>query len=60
MKECINCKKNVRDNDIYCRYCGCLQKGNGHYVLLDVMIIFIIICIIGLIILFISSYLVKS
>ena len=59
MKICYNCKNDVRDSDIYCRTCGCLLQKNSHYVLINVCIIFVVIGILGLVALFIASYLVK-
>ena len=59
MKICYNCKNDVRDSDIYCRTCGYLLKKNSHYVMVNVGIIFVVIGILGLIVLFIASYLVK-
>lgn len=58
MKECINCKAKNRDADIYCRNCGCHMQSNGQYVLINIMIAFLVICILGLIALFIASYMV--
>lgn len=58
MKECINCKAKNRDTDIYCRNCGCYMQSNGHYVLINIMIVLLSICIFGLIVLFIASYMI--
>ena len=58
MKECINCKAQNRDTDIYCRNCGCYMKTNSHYILINVMIVSLVICILGLIALFIASYMI--
>ena len=58
MKECINCKAKKRDTDIYCRNCGRYMQSNGQYVLINIMIAFLVICILGLIALFIASYMV--
>lgn len=56
MKECINCKAKNRDTDQYCRNCGCYMQTNKHYVLFNIMIVFLIICILTLVALFIASY----
>lgn len=58
MKECINCKAKNRDTDIYCRNCGCYMQSNGHYVLINIMIVLLSICIFGLIVQFIASYMI--
>ena len=60
MKKCLNCKSVVRENDIYCRNCGCSLQSNTSYVLLNVLSVFLIFGIIFMIILFISSYLVSN
>ena len=60
MKECINCKAKNRDTDIYCRNCGCYMQSNGHYVLINIMITFLVIAILGLIALFIASYMITK
>lgn len=58
MKECINCKAKNRSEDAYCRNCGCYIQSNKYYILINVMIIFLILGNIGLIVLFIASYIV--
>ena len=60
MKKCINCNSNIRETDIYCRNCGCLLQSNKSYIIINVMIVFIILGIIGMIALFIASYLVAK
>lgn len=60
MKKCINCKWDIRDTDKYCRNCGCLLQSNNNYILINVIIIFIILIIIGMIALFIASYLISK
>ena len=49
MKKCINCKWDIRDTDKYCRNCGCPLQSNNNYILINVIIIFIVLIIIGMI-----------
>lgn len=56
MKKCINCKSNVKKKDIYCRNCGCRQYSAVHYILMDIAMIIVVICLIGVIALLIASY----
>lgn len=56
MKKCVNCKKNIRDDDVYCRNCGLLLRSNKYYILIDVVTIIISVFIIFLIALFVASY----
>ncbi len=56
MRKCINCKCNVRDNDIYCRNCGCYLQSNKSNVLINVITVFIVLGIIFMIVLFVASY----
>ncbi len=58
MKKCLNCEKMVREQDKYCRNCGCLLQSNENYILTNIMISLVVIGIIVLIVLFIASYLV--
>lgn len=58
MKKCLNCGSNVRENDKYCRTCGCLLQSNVSYIFINIMIIIVILSILFLIALFIASYLV--
>ncbi len=58
MKECINCKAKNRDTDLYCRNCGNYMQSTTYYVIINIMICFISIAILGLIVLFITSYMV--
>lgn len=58
MKVCINCKNKVRDTDTYCRNYGCYMQKNAHYILINVTIAFLFIAIVGLIALFIASYMI--
>ena len=58
MKECLNCKSNLRDTDKYCRNCGCLLQSNASYIFTNIMIALVSLGIIFLIALFIASYLV--
>ena len=60
MKKCLNCKWDVRETDIYCRNCGCPLQTNKSYVLTNVIMVFIVIGMIGMIALFIASYLVSK
>lgn len=60
MKECMNCKAKNRTTDIYCRNCGYHIQSNGHYILINTIIVFLIIGIIGIIALFISSYMIYN
>lgn len=60
MKVCYNCHSDVRDSDIYCRTCGSYLTKNSYHVLINIGIVLISIAIIGLIILFIASYLVNK
>lgn len=56
MKKCLNCQKEIKDNDKYCRNCGCLIEKNSHYILVNILTILVTVAIIILIILFIASY----
>lgn len=56
MKKCINCESNIRDNDVYCRNCGCGIKSNAYYVMYKVITIILVIAILLMITLFITSY----
>ena len=60
MKKCLNCNWDVRDKDTYCRNCGCFLQSNKNYIITNVIIILIIIGIIGMIALFIASYLISK
>ena len=58
MKKCLNCDFTVREDDIYCRNCGCvLQTSKGH-VFTNIITVLLVIGIIFMILLFIASYLV--
>ena len=59
MKKCLNCKSDIRDTDSYCRNCGCPTKEDKNYVITNVLIILVIIGIIGMVALFVSSFLVS-
>lgn len=56
MKKCINCKKDNRDNDTYCRNCGVIIKSNSYYVMINVLTVFAFIFLIIVIGLFIALY----
>ena len=58
LKKCLNCKWDVRDTDIYCRNCGCPLQSNGKYIFVNVIIVFVVLGILGMIALFIASYLI--
>ena len=60
MKKCLNCKWDVRDTDTYCRNCGCPLQSNKNYIITNVIIMFIVLGMIGMIALFIASYLVSK
>ena len=60
MKKCLNCKWDVRDTDTYCRNCGCPLQSNNNYIIVNVMIVFIVLGMIGMVALFIASYLVSK
>ena len=60
MKECLNCKRVVRENDVYCRNCGCLLQSNKNYILTNIVIVLIIMMIILMIIMFITSYMLSN
>ena len=57
MRKCLNCEANVRDTDRYCRNCGCVIQSNKNYIITNVIIVFIVLCIISVIALFVASYL---
>ncbi len=57
MKKCINCNFDVRETDTFCRNCGSPLQSNKKYIFINVITIFIILLILGMIALFISSYL---
>lgn len=58
MKECINCGSKIRDNDKYCRHCGCLIHTNKRYILVNIVIILLVLGILFMTALFIASYIV--
>ena len=60
MKKCLNCKRDVRDTDIYCRNCGCSLQSNKNYIITNVIVAFIVIGMILMVALFIASYLVSK
>ena len=55
---CVNCENKIEQNDKYCRKCGIKIEKNAYYVLVNIMIFIAIIAIIGIIVLFIASFLV--
>lgn len=60
MKTCLNCQSDVRDTDKFCRNCGCPLESNSHYIFLNVLIAFVTLAILGLIALFIASYMIMK
>lgn len=60
MKKCLNCKWDVRDTDTYCRNCGCPLQSNKNCILTNVIIVFIVLGMFGMVALFIASYLVSK
>ena len=60
MKKCLNCKRDVRDTDTYCRNCGCSLQSNKNYIITNVIVAFIVIGMILMVALFIASYLVSK
>lgn len=58
MKKCLNCKADVRDSDIHCRNCGCKLQTNKNYIFMNIVLTLVIIGIVGMIALFIASYIV--
>ena len=56
MKKCVNCKKNNRDGDIYCRNCGVMMKSSSYYVMINILTIFAFIFLLIVIGLFITLY----
>ena len=60
MRKCLNCKWDVRDTDTYCRNCGCILQSNKSFIVTNVLLIIIILLIIGMIALFVASYLVSN
>ena len=51
MKVCLNCQSDIRDTDKYCRKCGYKVQSKAYYIILNVMIIFMSISLVGLVIL---------
>ena len=58
MKECINCKKVVRDSDKYCRNCRIRVLKQYQNTLINITKILLIIILIIMIVMFILSYLI--
>ena len=46
MNKCLNCGKDVKDNDIFCRNCGVKIQSDKNYVLINILTVFVIIGII--------------
>ena len=59
MKKCINCCKNNRDKDIYCRNCGVKLKSNIYYIIINTLTIISCIIFISIILLCIAVFLVR-
>ena len=60
MKKCLNCKWDVRETDTYCRNCGCQLQSNKNYIITNVIIVFIVLCIFFMIALFLASYMLSK
>ncbi len=60
MRKCLNCKNDVRDDDIYCRNCGFLIQSNRNYIIVNIFIVIMVIGIIFLIALFVASYMIEK
>lgn len=60
MKTCYNCENPIQDKDKFCRNCGCPIESNSHYIFINVLIAFATIVILGLIALFIASYIIMK
>ncbi len=58
MKKCLNCHNMVKEEDNFCRHCGIKIQGNNHYILINVLKVFVIIGWILLILLFVASFIV--
>lgn len=58
MKKCLNCHNTIKEEDKYCRYCGIRIENNNHYILMNVLKVFVIIGWILLILLFVASFIV--
>lgn len=58
MKECLNCKKIVRDTDKYCRNCGIKILTKIETTIINVIKTSLIIVLIITIVMFILSYLI--
>lgn len=56
MIKCLNCKKDTRDDDKYCRNCGTKIRKNSYYVILNILNFIFIIILIFIVLLFIASY----
>ena len=60
MKTCLNCNQTVRDTDKFCRNCGCKLTSDKHYVLLNVLLVFLVLALGGLVLLFVASYVIMK
>ena len=60
MKSCYNCENPVRDNDKFCRSCGCPIASSKHYLFLNVFIVFAALALLGLLILFGTSFIIMK
>ena len=58
MKKCLNCKKEIKDEDNYCYYCGIKIRSNNYYVFIKVLNKIMLFLIILMLLLLISSYMV--
>lgn len=58
MKKCFNCKAINKNDDIYCRNCGCKIKRNIHYIFVNIGTFIAFLWLIFVVILFITSFIV--
>ena len=58
MKECINCKKVVRDSDKYCRNCGIRVLKTYQNILINITKVLLIIILIKMIVMYVKSFLI--
>lgn len=60
MKKCVNCKTIVKENDKYCRNCGCILKSNFKRVIINILITIITLGLLFMIALFVASYIMNN
>lgn len=56
--KCLNCENPIQENDIYCPKCGIKIIKSAYYVIANIFIFIFTVLIIGLVALFIASFLV--